>query len=82
MHKKLYDILFAINIVFQAAISGVVPGGLLFSLVYFLNRRFVLGDLFYALGITFSVLVGVYSLFKYAINATNILEKNKDRENS
>lgn len=82
MHKKLYDLIFALNIVFQAAFSGIVPSGLLVLAVIFLKNKFQLGDAFLAVGIVLAVLVGVYCMFKYAISASEVLSKQKTKDNN
>lgn len=81
MPKKFYDAIFALNIIFQAAVSGVVPGGLVFLGVYFLEKKFDIPDALFAIGIVVAVLVGVFCLFKYAIKATDILSKMSKDEN-
>ena len=79
MHKKLYDIIFALNIVFQAGFSGIVPAGLIFFLFYYLKNKFELNNLFFAFGIVVSVLIGVYCIFSNEIKTTEILNKNKNK---
>lgn len=81
MHKKLYDIVFALNIVFQAGFSGIIPAGLIFLAFYYLNNKFEFGKIFLAIGIIFSVFVGVYCMFRYAIKTTELLNKTKNKDN-
>ena len=80
MHKKIYDIIFALNIVFQAGFSGLIPAGIIFLAFYFVNNKYDIGKGFIAFGIVISVLVGVYSFFRFAIKTTELLNniKNKD----
>ena len=81
MHKKLYDAIFALNIVFQTAFTGVVPAGLIIFGAYLLKNKYELGDGFFAVCIIAAVLLGVYCMFRYAIKASELLNGTKNNDN-
>ena len=84
MHKKLFGVMYALNIISQAAISLLIPAALGFGIAWLLIRYAGAAEWIYAIFIPPGIICGFISMIKFAISASSALERlekqNKDRK--
>jgi F0F1-type ATP synthase assembly protein I len=85
MHKKFFGFMYGLNIISQAIFSLLTPAALLFALSWLLVRYVGAPEWLYAIFITVGVLAGLVSMVRFAISASENLErlekqKEKDRK--
>ena len=82
MYKKIISAMYALNIVMQALFSLVTPALFLFGLSYILIRFAGAPRWIYAIGISVGILIGLVSMIRFAITASENLERlEKSQEN-
>lgn len=69
MPKKVFRFAYALNFIFQAGITMVVPAGLFILAGRFVTARLGAGKWAMITGIVLGVLSGVYSMFRFIIRA-------------
>ena len=85
MHKKIFSVMYGINIVAQSVFSLITPPLILFALSFILVKKVGLPEWIYAITLTVGVLIGLVSMVKFVISATDSLTrlenqtKNKDK---
>ena len=67
MPKKLFKAVYALNFIFQAAFSMIVPAGLLILGGWYLNSRCGWGSWVLVTAIVLGVLFGFYSMIYYIV---------------
>lgn len=69
MPKKFFRFAYALNFIFQAGVTMVVPVGLFLLAGWFVTARLGAGNWAMVLAIVLGVLSGVYSMFRFIIKA-------------
>ena len=83
MHKKLFSVLYAVNIISQAIFTLLIPLALGFGLAWLLVKSLDAPEWLYAVFIPLGVITGLVSMVKFAISASESLERlEKQRNNS
>ena len=83
MHKKLFSVMYAINIISQAVFTLVLPAALGFCLSWLCVSKLGAPTWLYAVFITLGVIAGLFSMVKFAISASESLDRlEKQRENN
>ena len=83
MHKKLFGVLYAINIISQAVFTLLIPTALGFGISWLLVTRAGAPEWLYAIFIPIGVIIGLVSMVKFAISAAEALERlEKQRKNN
>ena len=75
MYKKLYNALYIMNIVLQGFWCLLFPVGIGFGLCWLLVEHAGLPGWTYAVGITLGVFVGLISMCRFLISATEAMER-------
>lgn len=75
MYKKLYNVLYIINIVLQGFWCLVFPVGIGFGIAWLLVEYAHLPRWIFAVGMTFGVFVGLVSMCRFLISATEAMER-------
>ncbi len=75
MHKKFFGFLYGLNIISQAIFSLLTPAALLFALSWLLVRYTGAPEWLYTIFITVGVLAGLVSMVRFAITASENLER-------
>lgn len=75
MYKKLYNVLYIINIVLQGFWCLVFPLGIGFGIAWLLVEYADLPRWIFAVGMTFGVFVGLVSMCRFLISATEAMER-------
>ena len=83
MHKKLFSVLYAINIISQAIFTLLIPAGLGFGAAWLLVSRLAAPEWLYAVFISVGILAGLISMVRFAISAAEGLERlDRQRKNN
>lgn len=83
MHKRLFSVLYAINIISQAIFTLLIPAALGFGISWLLVARAGAPGWLYAVFIPIGVIAGLISMVKFAIAAAEALERlEKQRKNN
>ncbi len=83
MHKKLFSVLYAINIISQAIFTLLLPAALGFCLSWLFVAKLGAPRWLYAVLITVGVITGLVSMVKFSIAAAEGLERlDKQNKNS
>ena len=83
MHKKLFSVLYAINIISQAIFTLLVPAALGFGISWLLVAKAGAPEWIYAVFISIGIIAGLISMVKFAITASESLERlEKQRKNN
>lgn len=83
MYRKFISAMYAVNIVAQSIFSLVTPAALTFAVAWLLVKKVGAPEWIYAVFITFGVIVGLVSMVRFAITASENLERlEKQRENN
>ena len=75
MHKKLFNALYALNIICQAIFTLIIPTAFAFAIGWALNTYLGVGGWIYAVTVTIGVLCGFYSMIKFTLSAMRALER-------
>ena len=82
MYKRLVSSLYVINIVFQSILTLLSPPALFFFINYICISRLSFPKWTYAISITVGFIVGIISMIKFAVSASEGLERlEKQRQN-
>ncbi|MBO7304909.1 MAG: AtpZ/AtpI family protein [Clostridia bacterium] len=83
MHKKIFGVMYALNVISQAAISLLTPAALGFGIAWLLVRYVGVAEWIYAVLIPIGVVCGFISMIKFVVSASHALERlekqNEDR---
>lgn len=82
VHKKLFNVLYVLNIVFQAIFTLLTPALFFGFIAWLLNTRAGLERWIFAPFIIVGVLIGFYSMIKFTISAMSGLERLEKEQNS
>ena len=83
MHKRLFSVLYAINIISQAIFTLLIPAALGFGAAWLLVSRFGAPEWLYAVLIPLGVIAGLVSMVRFAISASEALERlERQRKNN
>ncbi len=74
MPKKIFSFVYALNYIMQAAITMLVPAGLIIGGGWLLNNRCGVGKWVMVVAIILGVLAGIYSLFHFIISTMNHID--------
>ena len=80
MHKKLFNALYALNVIGQAIFTLLIPAALFFAIGWALNTYLGVGGWIYAVTVTLGVLLGFYSMIKFTVSAMRALERLEDEQ--
>ena len=75
MHKKLFSVLYAINIISQAIFTLLIPAALAFGASWLFVTKLGAPEWLYAVLIPVGVIAGLISMVKFAIAAAEGLER-------
>ena len=75
MHKRIFNLLYVLNIVFQSFFDLVLPMALAFGLSYLLVTFLSAPGWIYAPLIILGALTGLYSMVKFILSAMAALER-------
>lgn len=82
MHKKFFGFMYGLNIISQAIFSLLTPAALLFAICWLLVSKSGAPEWLYAIFITVGVLIGLISMVRFAISASENLQRlEKQKEN-
>jgi hypothetical protein len=82
MYRKIVSAMYILNIVAQALITLVTPAALLFFVGWLLVSKAGLPTWTYAIAIVLGILMGLVSMVKFVISASESLERlEKQRQN-
>ncbi len=79
MHKKIFSFVYAINYITQAAITMIIPAGLIIGGGWLLHNRCGIGKWVMVLAIVLGVLTGIYSLFHFIIATMNHIDPTEQK---
>lgn len=83
MHKRLFSVLYAVNIISQAVFTLLMPTALGFFVAWLLVSKVGAPEWIYAVLITLGVVSGLVSMVKFAISASENLERlERQRKNN
>ena len=75
MHKRFFGFMYGLNIISQAVFSLLTPAALLFAICWLLVSKCGAPEWLYAIFITVGVLIGLISMVRFAITASENLER-------
>jgi len=75
MYKKFVSALYVMNIVFQCIITLVIPAAFMFLISWLLVSKLNAPTWIYAIFITVGFISGIFSMIKFAISASEGLER-------
>lgn len=75
MHKKFFSIMYGINIVAQSVFSLITPVLILFALSWVIISKLGAPEWIYAISITVGVIIGLVSMIKFVIVASENLNR-------
>lgn len=81
MYKKFVSALYVLNIIAQAAVTLLIPAGLMLLLSYLLVSRCGAPGWLYAVLITLGVISGFISMIRFVIRAAESLDR-LERQNT
>ena len=81
MYKRMVSALYVLNIVAQSIVTLLIPVALMFLFAWLLVDKFSLPTWIYAIFITVGVISGFISMIRFAIRASEGLERlEKERQ--
>ncbi len=80
MPKKVFRAVYALNYVFQAAFSMLVPAGAMILGGWLLTERCGVGSWAMVLAIVLGVLLGLYSMFYYIVKTMKHVDPTEGEE--
>ena len=82
MHKRIFSVMYAINIVAQSAVSLLTPAAVGFFIGWLLIRYAGAPEWLYAIFIPLGVLSGFVSMVRFVLKAATSLERleNQNKE--
>ena len=75
MYSKLVGIMYALNVLVSAIFTLLTPVGILFLIAWLLNTKAGVGNYIYAVLLIVGVLVGLVSMIRFLIKASETLER-------
>lgn len=75
MYSKLVGIMYAMNVLVSAFFTLLTPVGILFLIAWLLNTKAGVGNYIYAVLLIVGVLVGLVSMIRFLIKASETLER-------
>ena len=81
MYKKIVNTVYLINIVIQAFVSLLFPIAVAILAAWYLAEQRSVGNWIYVVLILFGVIVGLFSMVKFILNAMAALE-NLEKEHA
>lgn len=82
MHKKFFGFMYGLNIISQAIFSLLTPVALLFFVCRLLVKKANAPEWLYAIFITVGILIGLASMVRFTISASENLERlERQKEN-
>ena len=82
MYKNFVSTMYVLNIIFQAIFTLLIPPALLFLINYFCIVKLSFPLWTYAISLTLGFILGLVSMIKFAIAASEALERlEKQRKN-
>ncbi len=81
MHKKLFSVMYAINIIMQAIFSLITPAALLFALAFLFVRKMGAPSWLYAVALVLGIIVGFITMIRFVISASEALEHLEKGQN-
>jgi len=81
MHKRFFNALYVLNIVFQAFFDLLLPVALMFGLSYLLTSFAGAPPWIYAPLMILGVFLGLYSMVKFILSAMSALERLEREQN-
>lgn len=75
LHKKLFNALYALNIIGQAIFTLIIPAAAFFAIGWALDTYLGVGGWIYAVTVTLGVLIGFYSMIRFTLSAMRALER-------
>lgn len=79
MPKKLFKAVYALNYIFQAAFSMLVPAGLLILGGWYLNSRCGWGKWVLVTAILLGVAIGFYSMIYYIVKTKDYIDPTEQK---
>lgn len=79
MPKKLFKAVYALNFIFQAAFSMIVPAGLLILGGWYLNSRCGWGRWVLITAIVLGVVFGFYSMIYYIVKTKDYIDPTEHK---
>ncbi len=67
--------MYALNVLVSAIFTLLTPVGILFAVAWLLNTKAGVGSYIYAVLLTIGVLVGLFSMIRFLIKASETLER-------
>lgn len=82
MYRNLVGALYVLNIIFQALFTLLTPPAFLFFINYLCVSNFSFPKWTYAISLSIGFILGIISMIKFAISASEALERlEKQRKN-
>lgn len=82
MYRNLVSALYVLNIIFQAIFTLLIPPALLFAINYLCILKLSFPKWTYAISLSLGFVAGIISMIKFAISASEALERlEKQRKN-
>jgi hypothetical protein len=82
MYKRFFSVLYALNIIFQAIFTLLIPPSLLFLVTWLAVDKLGAPSWIYAITVTVGVIAGLISMIKFVLSAASNLERlEKSGEN-
>lgn len=81
MHKRLFSVLYAVNIISQAVFTLLIPAALGFCFAWLLVAKVGAPEWLYAVFISVGIVAGLISMVKFAISASESLERLEKQRN-
>ena len=82
MYKNLVSALYVMNIVFQAIFTLITPPALLFFINYLCVSKLSFPKWSYAISIPLGFILGIISMIKFALSASEALERLEKQRKS
>ncbi len=82
MYKRFVNVLYALNIIAQAAITLLIPAALMFGVSWLLVEKLSAPKWLYAVLITVGVISGLISMIRFVIRAAEGLERMENQRNN
>lgn len=79
MPKKLFKAVYALNFIFQAAFSMIIPAGLLILGGWYLNSRCGWGRWVLITAIVLGVVFGFYSMIYYIVKTKDYIDPTEHK---
>ena len=82
MHKRLFSVMYAVNIISQAIFTLLMPAALGFCLAWLFVAKMGAPEWLYAVLIPIGIIAGLISMVKFAISASESLERLEKQRNN